>query len=38
METKDKIVLITGGANGLGFGYAIEFLRNGAAVSNKIIY
>lgn len=33
MQIKNKIVLLTGGANGLGFAYAKELLRNGAGVS-----
>ncbi|XP_046433540.1 15-hydroxyprostaglandin dehydrogenase [NAD(+)]-like isoform X2 [Neodiprion fabricii] len=30
MQIKNKIVLLTGGANGIGFAYARELLRNGA--------
>ncbi|XP_046752280.1 15-hydroxyprostaglandin dehydrogenase [NAD(+)]-like [Diprion similis] len=31
MEVKNKIALVTGGANGIGFAYVRELLKNGAA-------
>ncbi|XP_046751376.1 uncharacterized protein LOC124414473 [Diprion similis] len=31
MQVKNKIALVTGGARGIGFAYATELLRNGAA-------
>ncbi|XP_046751401.1 uncharacterized protein LOC124414497 [Diprion similis] len=31
MDVKGKTALITGGANGIGFAYAVELLRNGVA-------
>lgn len=37
IEIKDKIVLVTGGANGIGFAYAKEFLRHDAMVSLEMI-
>lgn len=36
MQIKNKTVLLTGGANGIGFAYAKELLRNGAGVSQEI--
>lgn len=37
MHIKNKIVLVTGGASGLGFEFTREFLRNGAAVSLEFL-